>query len=84
MRVQAATYYADVLPIFERHCLMCHRAGGVAPMRLDTYANARPWAKTIRQAVLDRKMPPWLADPSQRHFANERRFSEAEIATVAD
>jgi len=28
-------------------------------------------------------MPPWLADPAHGRFANERRLSDAEIATVS-
>ncbi len=48
-----------------------------------TYADTRPWAKAIREQVLARKMPPWLADPAYGHFANDRSLSEAEIDTLA-
>ena len=78
----AATFYQDVLPIFERQCLGCHRLEGIGPMRLDTWASARPWAKSIRDKVTARAMPPWLADPAHGHFANERRLTAAEIATI--
>jgi len=47
-----------------------------------TYAGTRPWAKSIREQVLKRKMPPWFADPCCGHFANDRSLSEAEIATL--
>ena len=51
-------------------------------MALLNYNDARPWAKSIRQAVLTKKMPPWFADPSMGHFANDRSLSQAEIDTL--
>lgn len=76
------TFNKDVLPIFEKHCQGCHRPGEIGPMPLLTYADARPWAKAIRTAVLTRKMPPWFADPNYGHFANDRRLSDADIRTL--
>ncbi len=76
-------FYKDVLPILQKHCQECHRAGEIAPMPLLTYAEARPWAKAIREQVLARKMPPWFADPAYGHFANDRSLSETEIDTLA-
>ena len=37
-------------------------------MALLTYEGTRPWAKSIKQAVLTKKMPPWFADPQVRPF----------------
>ncbi|MCA2964309.1 MAG: hypothetical protein ACK58M_24280 [Acidobacteriota bacterium] len=54
----AVTFYADVLPILERRCLGCHQAGEAAPMPLGSFAEARPFAKAIRDAVLQATMPP--------------------------
>ena len=51
-------------------------------MALVTYQDARPWAKAIRQAVLTKKMPPWLADPSVGHFANDRTLAPSDIETL--
>ena len=51
-------------------------------MPLLTYAGVRPWAKSIRQAVLARKMPPWFADSKYGHFANDRSLSKSEIDTI--
>jgi hypothetical protein len=73
----------DAGVILEKHCVPCHHAGGIAPMRLDSYEAARPWAKAIREAVLTRKMPPWLADPAYGKFANDRSLTRLEIDTLA-
>jgi hypothetical protein len=76
-------FYKDVLPILQKHCQECHRPGEIAPMPFLTYAETRPWAKAIREQVIARKMPPWFADPTYGHFANDRSLSQAEIDTLA-
>ncbi len=77
------TFNADILPIFESRCQQCHRPGQIAPMPLLTYRQTRPWAKSIRESVLTRKMPPWFADPRFGHFSNDRSLTKAEIDLVA-
>lgn len=76
---QAVTFYRDVLPILQNRCQSCHRAGEIGPMPLGSYAEARPWAKAIRQAVVTRKMPPWNADGPRGKFRNDPSLSQAEI-----
>jgi hypothetical protein len=51
-------------------------------MSLLTYSDARPWAKAIKVAVVNKKMPPWFADTKVRHFANELVLSDADIDTL--
>lgn len=75
----AVTFYRDVLPILQNHCLECHRPAQMAPMSLITYEESRPWAKAIRDQVRSRKMPPWPADPCCGHFANDRSLRASEI-----
>src|SRR5262245_62000297 len=76
------TFHKDVEPILQKNCQICHRPGEAAPMSLLTYKDAQPWAKAIRGAVIQRKMPPWFADPAHGEFANDRRLSQKEIETV--
>jgi hypothetical protein len=78
----SSNFDRDVLPVLQKNCQSCHRAGEVAPMSLMNYQEARPWAKAIKAAVLTKKMPPWFADPKYGHFQNERRLSDAEINTL--
>ena len=78
----APTFYKDVLPVLQRNCQSCHRAGEAAPMALVTYEDTRPWAKAIRDAVVMKKMPPWLADPAYGHFANDRTLAKVDIDTL--
>ena len=76
------TFTRDVAPILYNRCVECHRAGEIAPMALITYNETRPWAKSIKQKVVDRSMPPWLASPENTHFKNNRRLSQKEIDTI--
>ena len=76
------TFTRDVAPIFYKRCVMCHHANDIAPMPLLTFEQARPWAKAILEAVRTRSMPPWHADPHFGEFANDRRLTDAEIATI--
>src|SRR5579871_2963257 len=76
------TFDKEVLPILQKRCQDCHRPGETAPMSLLTYQDARPWAKSIRQAVLTKKMPPWFADPHYGKFSNDRSLSQSEIDTI--
>jgi len=76
------TFSKDVAPIFYKNCVVCHRPNDLAPMSLLTYKDARPWARSIKEKVATREMPPWHADPSHTQFANDRRLTQQEIDTV--
>jgi len=51
-------------------------------MSLMTYKDTRPWARSIREAVVQRRMPPWHADPKVGAFLNDPRLTDSEIATI--
>ena len=77
-------FSTDVWPILERRCVGCHQTGDIAPMPLTSYAEVRPWANAIRDAVLTRKMPPWGAAGETAHdFRNDRSMTEPEIQAIA-
>ena len=52
------TFTKDVARIFQEKCEACHRTDSIAPMSLVTYEEARPWARSIRDRVRSRQMPP--------------------------
>ena len=78
----ATTFTRDVLPIFQRSCQKCHRAGSGAPMSLLTYEETRPWARAIRERVVARQMPPWHIDRSIGEYVSDPSLSDNEIATI--
>jgi mono/diheme cytochrome c family protein len=77
------TYYKDVLPILRGHCEVCHRAGGIAPMSFESYAEARQYAEAIRVATQNKSMPPWFAVAGVGRFSNDPSLSEEEVAKLA-
>src|SRR6201997_4861700 len=78
------TFAKDVAPILQEKCQECHRAGSMAPMSLVTYEEARPWAKSIRQRVVTRQMPPWHIDMTVgvHKFKNDMSLSDDQINTI--
>src|SRR6266704_3928184 len=78
----AQTFTKDVAPILQQKCQTCHRPGEAAPFALLTYEQARPWAKAIKSAVLQKKMPPWFADPQHGKFSNDASLSRSDIDTL--
>jgi mono/diheme cytochrome c family protein len=79
---KSVTFSKDVAPIFNKSCAECHRPGEAAPFSTLSYKEVRPWAKSIKEKVANRTMPPWHADPHVGKFANDRTLSQAEIDTI--
>jgi hypothetical protein len=79
------TFTKDVAPILQAKCETCHRPESMAPMSLQTYQDARPWARSIKARVTGRQMPPWHIDKNVgiQEFKNDRSLSDAEIDTIA-
>ena len=80
---RSPTFTKDVLPILQRSCQNCHRPGTPAPMSLMTFAEVRPWARSIKTKVTNREMPPWHIDRSIGEYANDPSLSDQEVATIA-
>src|SRR5579864_5638689 len=78
------TFAKDVAPILQEKCQECHRKGSMAPMSLVTYEETRPWAKSIRQRVITRQMPPWHIDKTVgvQKFKNDMSLSDDQIDTI--
>jgi hypothetical protein len=81
-----ATFSKDIAPILERSCQNCHRPGSIAPMALLTYKDARPWARSIKEKVVRREMPPWHIDRNVgiTKFKEDPSLTDAEIATISN
>ncbi|MFN7927222.1 MAG: c-type cytochrome [Blastocatellia bacterium] len=81
-KAAAVTFNKDIAPIFNAKCAECHRPGEAAPFSTLSYKDARPWAKSIKEKVVNRTMPPWHADPHVGQFANDRRLTDVEIKAI--
>jgi len=78
------TFSKDVAPILQAKCQSCHQPNSIAPMSLITYQESRPWARSIKDRVSTRQMPPWHIDPSVgvQHFKNDMSLSQDQIDTI--
>ena len=78
------TFTKDVAPIFQNKCESCHRPDSIAPFSLITFEEARPWARSIRERVASRNMPPWHIDKTVgiQHYKDDRSLSDKEIDTI--
>jgi hypothetical protein len=68
----------EVIRTLQRSCLGCHHPGGIA-MSLATYDEARPWAKAIKEEVLEKRMPPWHAVKGYGEFRNAPSLSQRDV-----
>src|SRR4051812_22807704 len=80
----APTFSKDVAPIFQKKCQECHQPNSIAPMSLITFQEARPWARSIKERVASRQMPPWHIDRSVgvQKFKNDMSLSDEQVDTI--
>src|SRR5262245_4137681 len=75
------TWTREISRIFYNRCVSCHRAGSKS-CPLTKYDEARPWAKAIKEEILERRMPPWGAIKGFGEFRNDISLSEPEIERI--
>ncbi len=71
----------DVAPVLARCCVECHGARGPGAYPLETPAQVKRVARTVRAVLGARSMPPWL--PVEGVASAPPRPSDAEIARIA-
>jgi hypothetical protein len=77
------TWTREISRLVQEHCAACHRPGGRA-MSLLTYEDARPWAKAIRDEVLNRRMPPWDAVKGVGEFRGDLSLAQPELDLIVN
>ena len=76
------TWSKEVSRLIYKRCAMCH--GEKDSVALMTYDQARPWAKAIKEEVLERRMPPWEAVKGFGEFKDDRGLSQEEMELISD
>src|SRR5471030_1480261 len=81
---EQVTFSKDVAPILQAKCQECHQPNSIAPMSLITYQDARPWARSIKERVATRQMPPWHIDRSVgvQKFKNDMSLSDEQVDAI--
>ena len=81
---EAPTYWNRVAGILEEHCTKCHAEGGIGPMPLVSFEDAKTHAGAIAYETRARHMPPWLPDTSScAELRHSRAMPEADIQALA-
>jgi hypothetical protein len=82
--IRQVTFSKDVAPIFQAKCQECHQPNSIAPMSLISFQEARPWARSIKERVATRQMPPWHIDKSVgvQKFKNDMSLTDQQIDTI--
>jgi hypothetical protein len=78
------TYFEDVEPIIEAHCMQCHRAGQIGYERypIDTYKDVVANAEDVAYAVETHAMPPWMPGKNSPAIVHDRSLSDRDIETI--
>lgn len=76
------TWSKDVAQLIYTNCTSCHNSNGIAPFSLVKYSEAVLKSTAIRASILNKTMPPWIANSSFRSYAHERVLSDSEIETI--
>jgi hypothetical protein len=77
------TFNREIIRLLNAHCNSCHREGGTA-FSLETYKQARPWAKAIEEETLKRRMPPWGAVKGFGDFRNDTGLTAEQLELITD
>lgn len=76
----SVTFNKEIIRILQRSCLDCHAPGKIkADIPLTSFEEARPWAKAIKEEVLEKRMPPFQVVKGYGDFHNAYLVSQREI-----
>ncbi len=80
------TYAKDVASIIQKNCMVCHRPGGIGPINLVDYDDAKRYARRIRRQVSNRLMPPYYYDNDIgiQELKHDWRLSDEDINTIVE
>lgn len=77
------TWSREISRIVYDRCLPCHHAGRSA-FSLMSYTDIRPWAESVKEEVLARKMPPWGAVKGFGDFRDDQALTPEQIEIIAN
>ncbi len=80
--VKQISYTQDVVPILEKHCVVCHYTDGPAPWAMTDYKKITTWSKMMREALRVKRMPPPSADPYYGEYLNNNYLKADELRTL--
>jgi hypothetical protein len=76
------SYARTVAPLLASKCVGCHSEGNVGPFAMSSHEKVKGWSAMIEEVILDRRMPPWHADPHVGDFGNDRSLTGPEARAI--
>jgi hypothetical protein len=81
--VTESNAYAELIaPIFNRHCIECHRSGEIGPFDMTQHEDLPGWGDMIVEVLEQKRMPPWHASPDHLKFKNGRHVPAADLERI--
>jgi len=77
----AVRFNREIVRIFDRKCVSCHSPAGIA-MSLATYRDVRPWARAIREEIVEQRMPPTSAVRGFARLKDDIALTPRELSTI--
>ena len=81
------SFHADIRPLMQEKCGVCHFEGGPAPFTFSFEESewadgAPPWVAKAIEEIEAGTMPPWMPAKGCKDLANDRSLSEEDHALV--
>ncbi len=69
--------FSDVFPLFVDNCTPCHSENGNGPFVLNSYEAILKRSAVIKDVLMERVMPPWMADDTYSELMNAPRINDS-------
>jgi hypothetical protein len=76
------SYTKTIAPMLQAKCVSCHQKGGIGPFAMNSYEVIKGFAPMIRESIMEKRMPPWFADPHVGEWANDMSLSADQTKTL--
>ncbi|MFW6200967.1 MAG: hypothetical protein ACOC8B_00175 [Gemmatimonadota bacterium] len=79
----AQDYYSDIRPVLVENCMRCHSDQGIG-WSMEDPEQTYMLRHAIAAAVLERRMPPWLAEPGHQRYVDDLSLATYVIDLVRE
>lgn len=76
------TYHGQIKLLLGRHCVTCHKAGGLAPFPMESYEAFAKIKTAALHALKAQTMPPWPADAQCREIKHDLTLPKQDRDTL--
>ena len=77
------TWSREISRLIYKRCASCHHEGGSA-FSLTTYEQARPWAKAIKEEVMNAACRPGARSKASASFRDDQGLTQEQIELITD